>query len=205
MLRNRARRGRGVVWFACRWVEASLRTLYRESAESSEADVAIGAVAQLAGVALLKTQDMRSEVDNFTLVTWNEEKRFSSLLRTRDIFPRKVPILSSFNPLSCVHRQFDVQFKPRTSSARPIETRAFSRSFLLNRGFHGLPKGNRPFAQFLLSSSLLLLITLRSKYLGEIEDNTQASHPSINASWIFSVKNTWMTFILILLSKFGFP
>ncbi|PKI58775.1 hypothetical protein CRG98_020834 [Punica granatum] len=44
-----------------------------------------------------------------------------------------MPILGSLKPFSRAYRQFDVQFEPRTSNARPIETRAFSRFLLMGR------------------------------------------------------------------------
>ncbi|PKI68262.1 hypothetical protein CRG98_011342 [Punica granatum] len=39
----------------------------------------------------MQTQDKLLEANNFALVTWNEQKRLPSLIRTRDIFLRKYP------------------------------------------------------------------------------------------------------------------
>ncbi|PKI61307.1 hypothetical protein CRG98_018298 [Punica granatum] len=90
----------------------------------------------------MQTHDMLSEAVNFALVTCNEQNWLPSLIWTRDIFPRKVPILGSLDPFSCVYRQFDVQFEPRVSNTQSIETQAFSRFLLFDRGTHELPKGN---------------------------------------------------------------
>ncbi|PKI36779.1 hypothetical protein CRG98_042825 [Punica granatum] len=130
----------------------------------------------------MQTQDMLSEADNFALVTWNEQKRLSSLIRTRDIFPRKVPILCSFNPFSRVYQQFDVQFEPQTLNTRPIETPAFSLFLLFSRGTHKLPKGSHPLPQYFRPHPLALLPSLSPKYQGEVEDDTHAINSiSINA------------------------
>ncbi|PKI48907.1 hypothetical protein CRG98_030683 [Punica granatum] len=109
----------------------------------------------------IMTQDMLSEVDNFALVTYNEQNRLPSLIWTRGTSPRKMLILGSFNPFSRVYRQFNVQFEPRTSNARPIETRAFSRFLLFGHGTHGLPKGSHDLP---LPSSSCSLALLPSKY-----------------------------------------
>ncbi|PKI67550.1 hypothetical protein CRG98_012134 [Punica granatum] len=64
----------------------------------------------------MQTQDMLLEVDNFALVTYNEQNRLPSLIWTRGISPRKMLIFGSFNQFSRVYRQFNVQFEPRTSN-----------------------------------------------------------------------------------------